>query len=45
MSLTKDNEKPLSYTHFKGEGEVEFASILFVPGGMNHMLINNYYDK
>ena len=31
-SMTKDYEEPMFYTHFSVEGEVEFKSILFIPG-------------
>ena len=30
-ALSKDDKEPLSYTHFKAEGDVEFKSILFIP--------------
>jgi len=29
-SFTKDNEDSLTYQHFRGEGEVEFTSLLFI---------------
>lgn len=31
-ALTKDYDDPMYYTHFSAEGEVEFRSILFIPG-------------
>jgi heat shock protein beta len=31
-TLTKTQEDPLTHIHFKVEGEVEFRSILFIPG-------------
>jgi HSP90 family molecular chaperone len=31
-ALTKDYDDPMMYTHFSAEGEVEFKSVLFVPG-------------
>jgi len=31
-SLTKDYDDPMYYTHFSAEGEVDFRSILFIPG-------------
>ncbi|XP_031633734.1 endoplasmin homolog [Contarinia nasturtii] len=30
-SLTKDNDKPFTYTHFVAEGEVTFRSLLYIP--------------
>ena len=30
-AISKDDKPPLSYTHFKAEGDVEFKSILFIP--------------
>lgn len=31
-AITKESEDPMRYTHFNAEGEVEFKSILFIPG-------------
>ena len=31
-ALTKEPEAPLYFTHFAAEGEVEFKSILYIPG-------------
>lgn len=42
-SATKDYEDPLNWIHFKGEGEVEFTSLLFVPKKAPHDLYENYY--
>jgi len=39
-AITKDYENPLYYTHFTAEGEVQFKSILFIPGRAPH----NIYD-
>ena len=39
-ALTKDYDDPLYYTHFSAEGEVEFRSILFIPGRAP----NNIFD-
>lgn len=33
------------HSHFKGEGEVEFSSILYIPSSASWNLINQYYDK
>jgi len=42
-SITKDNEDPLTYTHFTAEGDIEFKSILFIPTHSSHDLFENYY--
>lgn len=39
-ALTKDYEDPLYYTHFSAEGEVEFRSILFIPGRAPHNIFD-----
>jgi heat shock protein beta len=44
-TITKDHEYPLGYTHFSAEGEIEFKSILFVPGHAPYDLFENYYGK
>lgn len=44
-SITKDNENPLTHTHFTAEGDIEFKSILFVPQHANNDLFENYYGK
>ncbi|KAL2643276.1 hypothetical protein R1flu_010863 [Riccia fluitans] len=46
-SLAKDfsNEKPISYTHFNAEGDVEFKAILFVPPKAPYDLFENYYSN
>jgi len=43
--LTKDYDDPLTYIHFKAEGEVEFKSILYVPKRAPYDLFENYYGK
>ena len=43
-SIAKDSKDPLTYTHFKAEGEVEFRSILFVPGAQPMDMFDNYYQ-
>ncbi|CAG8765232.1 11981_t:CDS:2, partial [Acaulospora morrowiae] len=30
-SLTKDNNPPLAWTHYKGEGDVDFKAIIYIP--------------
>ena len=44
-ALSKDYKEPLSYTHFKSEGDVEFKSILFIPEKPPSDLFDNYYNK
>ena len=44
-ALSKDDTPPLTYTHFKAEGDVEFKSILFVPERAPHDMFDNYYNK
>merc|ERR1711968_409085 len=38
-------EDPLTWTHFKAEGEIEFRSILFVPKRQPRELFDNYYGS
>ena len=40
-SYFKDNEDPLHSLHFKAEGDVDFKSILFIPGQAPPMLLQN----
>jgi len=42
-SISKDFDAPLSWTHFKAEGEIEFRSILFVPKRADPAAYENYY--
>ena len=44
-AVSKDYEAPLTYTHFKAEGDVEFKSILFVPAHAEPGMFDNYYAK
>jgi len=44
-SITKATEDPLSWTHFKAEGEIEFRSILYIPGKADPGLYENYYQS
>lgn len=43
--MSKDYEDPLNWIHFKGEGEVEFTSLLYAPKKAPHDLYENYYGK
>eukprot|EP00357_Protocruzia_adherens_P010741 CAMPEP_0115016678 /NCGR_PEP_ID=MMETSP0216-20121206/27602_1 /TAXON_ID=223996 /ORGANISM="Protocruzia adherens, Strain Boccale" /LENGTH=878 /DNA_ID=CAMNT_0002387225 /DNA_START=114 /DNA_END=2750 /DNA_ORIENTATION=+ len=44
-SITKETSDPLTYSHFSAEGEIEFRSILFVPGSAPSDMFDNYYAK
>jgi len=42
---TSDEDKPLSWIHFRAEGEIEFKSILYIPKSAEHDQYDNYYGK
>ncbi|KAJ1692631.1 hypothetical protein LUZ63_009329 [Rhynchospora breviuscula] len=46
-SLAKDfgDEKPMSWSHFKAEGDVEFKALLFIPPKAPHDLYESYYNN
>lgn len=46
-SLAKDfsDEKPLAWSHFSAEGDVEFKALLFVPPKAPHDLYESYYNS
>jgi len=44
-SFTKDTADPSTWIHFKAEGEVEFKSILFVPGQVPFDMYDSYHNK
>ncbi|KAK9740016.1 hypothetical protein RND81_03G004700 [Saponaria officinalis] len=46
-SLAKDlsDEKPLAWSHFNAEGDVEFKAVLFVPPKAPHDLYESYYNN
>eukprot|EP00897_Mesotaenium_endlicherianum_P005416 jgi/Mesen1/4902/ME000244S04075 len=46
-SFSKDfnPEKPLSWTHFSAEGDVEFKAILYIPPSAPHDFLDNYYSN
>ncbi|CAM6069587.1 unnamed protein product [Sphagnum tenellum] len=46
-SLAKDfsTEKPMSWTHFNAEGDVEFKAVLFIPPTAPYDLFENYYSN
>lgn len=40
----QEYQDPTTWIHFKAEGEMEFKSILFVPGEPAHDLYDTYYS-
>ncbi|KAL9238153.1 hypothetical protein vseg_012619 [Gypsophila vaccaria] len=46
-SLAKDlsDEKPMAWSHFNAEGDVEFKAVLFVPPKAPHDLYESYYNN
>ncbi|KAJ0964196.1 hypothetical protein J5N97_029318 [Dioscorea zingiberensis] len=46
-SIAKDfsEEKPLAWSHFNAEGDVEFKAVLFVPPKAPHDLYESYYNS
>jgi len=44
-SFTKGTDEALSYTHFKAEGEIEFSSLLYIPGTAPFGMYDNYYTS
>merc|ERR1719265_1710986 len=45
QSFTKGSDDALSYAHFKAEGEIEFASLIYVPGTAPFGMYDNYYTS
>lgn len=45
-SLAKDftDEKPMAWSHFTAEGDVEFKAVLYVPPKAPHDLYESYYN-
>jgi len=41
----QDYAPPQAWIHFKAEGEMEFKSILFVPGEAPFDLYDQYYSE
>jgi len=44
-ALTKANDDPIDWVHFKAEGEVEFTSLIYLPKKAPSDLFENYYGK
>merc|ERR1712072_187551 len=45
LSKGKNNDDPLSWIHFRAEGEIEFKSILYIPKAAPYDMYDNYYGK
>merc|ERR1712216_1046036 len=45
QALAKNTEEPLSYSHFKAEGDVEFKAILYIPERPSPDYYDNYYSR
>jgi len=45
QTLKRDASEPLHFIHTKGEGEVEFRAILFIPDETPSNLFENYHNK
>tara|TARA_B100000085_G_scaffold264229_1_gene270980 strand:+ start:2565 stop:4895 length:2331 start_codon:yes stop_codon:yes gene_type:complete len=45
QALAKNTEEPLSYSHFKAEGDVEFKAILYIPERPPADYYDNYYSR
>merc|ERR1711937_574996 len=44
-TFSKDTADPTTWIHFKAKGEVEFKSILFVPGQVPFDMYDSYHNK
>lgn len=44
QALTKTSGTPLTWTHFRAEGEVEFKSILYIPSKAPYNQYDQYYN-
>eukprot|EP00924_Labyrinthula_sp_SR-Ha-C_P007403 snap_masked-scaffold_24-processed-gene-2.24-mRNA-1 protein AED:0.01 eAED:0.01 QI:0/-1/0/1/-1/1/1/0/761 len=44
-AIAGEEEDPISWTHFKAEGEVEFKSILYIPHKAPSRFYDNYHEK
>jgi heat shock protein beta len=46
-TLAKDftTDKPMSWSHFNAEGDVEFKAVLYIPPKAPHDLYENYYSQ
>jgi len=44
-AIAKDSEDPAAWIHFKAEGEIEFRSIMYVPGKAPYNMYDDYYNS
>lgn len=44
-SITKHTDIPITYSHVKAEGDIEFKSILYIPSEIPNDILENYYGK
>lgn len=44
-ALSKGQDDPLDWIHFKAEGEVEFTSLIYIPKRAPSDMFENYYGK
>ncbi|KAI9314445.1 Hsp90 protein-domain-containing protein [Dichotomocladium elegans] len=44
-SISKDQREPLSWTHVKGEGDVEYRSIIYIPSKVDPNFFQNLAEK
>lgn len=45
IDFAQDTVDPLTWTHFSTEGDIDFHSILFIPGAANRDSSDTYYGK
>lgn len=39
------SDKPMSWSHFNAEGDVEFKAVLYIPPSAPYDLFENYYSN
>jgi len=44
-TFTKDYDDPMSWIHFKAEGEVDFTGLLYISKKAPHDMFNDYNSK
>lgn len=44
-SLFKESSNPLTWSHFKAEGDSDFTALLFVPERSNYDQFERFYEK